>query len=231
MRFLGLLFLLVCLDGAEVRAGAWPRAEGEGFMSASVTLRGGQAADEMGAYAEYGLRALTPGLDVNRKGLRTGHALVFARMPVGGNAGTARMAVQVGLGVHETLGQRGGMAKLAGLYGRPWEQGGWIGLEGAVELRAGQPAPLWKLDAVAGFAVRSGPQPMIKLESYYTDGFGFGWTVTSALIFGRSGQPRWVAGWSCARRRWGCRWRCGNGFEWLKNAQCGNAAIHRPRLC
>lgn len=194
MRFLAVLLFLTCLGSAQALAGAWPRAQGEGFMSASVTLRGGQAADEMGAYAEYGLRGVTLGLDANRRGLRTGHAVVFGRVPLWGNAGDARLALQVGLGVHETLGQRGGMAKLSALYGRPWGQGGWVGLEGAVELRVGQPAPLWKLDAVAGLPVRDGPQPMIKLESFYTDGYGVGWAVTPALIFGRPGQPRWVAG-------------------------------------
>ncbi len=197
MRFAVWLLLFSCCAAPSVRAGAWLREAGEGFAAASATLRGGTGTDEMSLYADYGLQPrLTVGLDVNRRGYRSGHAVVFLRAPLFQGPHGGRLAVQAGLGAHEAGSASGAMGKIALLYGRPLgrDDAGWFGLQAAAEHRAGLQAPVYKLDAVAGLPVDGPVQPMLQLETFHTDGYGFGWTVTPALIFGPRGRRRWIAG-------------------------------------
>lgn len=187
------LGLCLCLTTPGAQAGAWLQQAGEGFTSGSTLLRG-DASQEASVYLEYGLRpGLTVGGDLNWRNDLNGHALVFARLPLTEFADGGRMAVQVGLGGHRLSGRVRPMAKASLQYGRPLGDGGWLGAEVTAEHRQGT-NPLWKFDAVAGFEPWSWAQPMVKLETLYTEGFGFAWALTPSLILNRSGKFQWVAG-------------------------------------
>lgn len=165
MRSLALALGLT-LAGADVSAGAWPRAEGKLFLSFSQqTSTGGRSfASAVGDirsyssfYGEYGWsERLTVGLDA---GYGTGEdnaaasALVFARLPVW-SPGQHKVAADFGLGWitsdrdGEQLRVRPGLA-----WGRGFESGwggGWLGMESSIEYRSPGSDAIFKADFTAG---------------------------------------------------------------------------------
>jgi hypothetical protein len=156
---------LTLLVATEASAGAWPRAEGETFLSFGYTLTTG-ARTLVGAmqdvrsygsvYAEHGVtERLTVGLEA---GYGTGAdgtvaaALAFARLPVW-SAGNHRVAADLGLGwlEDEDGPQRRVRPGLAWGYGfeSRWG-GGWLGIEASAELRLPSRDVAWKADFTAG---------------------------------------------------------------------------------
>ncbi|WP_104017469.1 hypothetical protein [Roseovarius nitratireducens] len=101
-RLLAILALLPWLATA-VLGGAWPRAEGEGFLAASGTVEG---PDEFGLYsqsfslfAEYGAtERLTLGVDLGGDAGRMSKAIAFLRWPLGRSERQLRVALEVGAG-------------------------------------------------------------------------------------------------------------------------------------
>lgn len=168
-------------------AGAWLRDEGRGFVATTVYFS--EPFDDQsfytGIYAEYGFSPkLTFGADIGHGVNGTDKSVVFARLPIrlpnrvgGGDAATWRLSAELGLG--EISGQavlRPGLSygrsiDLAwlngagrGRAGDGWAAGGWIGLDGYVELRRDGPTDL-KLDATWGATLRNGQLVMIQAQT------------------------------------------------------------------
>jgi hypothetical protein len=112
--------LILLLSAAQAQAGAWPRAEGETFLSFAVEsdLESG-ITDGSGGYAtvylERGLaRDLTLGLDVGGHKTDLAKAIGFLRWPMGVGGGADVWAMEFGLGLAD-----GAFALRPGLsYGR-----------------------------------------------------------------------------------------------------------------
>jgi hypothetical protein len=200
MRF-ALVVLMVCLVGAPPAcAGAWLRDKGTAFVATGSTVRRTETGlgQETRLYGDYGLTSqLTLGLDLNQSDALTGHALLFARTPLGPDGMRTRFALELGVGVHAKDGAWFKMAKIALAVGHGFKSGwgdGWISAETTFERRLGLPDPVWKLDMVAGLS--SGPRlrPMVKLETYHISGSPFAWSLTPAVMFDTKKGATWVAG-------------------------------------
>ncbi|MEX0286611.1 MAG: hypothetical protein AB3N23_18540 [Paracoccaceae bacterium] len=191
-----ILLCLICgVFCSKASAGAWLLKRGKGFASGNAILRNGSAPQEFSVYTEYGLRNdLTMGIDINGRADGVGHGVIFARIPIAEPGDTGRLSLQLGAGWHQYNGDISGMTRIAVLYGQSVGANGWFGLEPAVELREGLGPPLYKLDAVLGIPTDWRTQPMVKLETIYKEGYGFGWTLTPALIFTRRNDMKWVGG-------------------------------------
>lgn len=101
-RLLLVLALLPWLATAAL-GGAWPRAKGEGFLSASGLIEGpdefGLYRQSFSLYAEYGATGrLTFGVDIGGDALRMSKAIAFLRWPLRGPAHETRVAVEIGAG-------------------------------------------------------------------------------------------------------------------------------------
>jgi hypothetical protein len=159
--------LMLLLAAPQAAAGAWPREQGETFLSFAYTLTTGartllaamQDIRSYGSiYAEHGLTPrLTVGLDAGYglgEDATVGAALAFARLPVWTLDGGHRVAAELGLGLldDDTDGRqvriRPGLA-----WGRGFESrrgGGWLGLDAWAELRLPSGDVALKADATAG---------------------------------------------------------------------------------
>jgi len=101
-RLLLFLALLPWLSTA-VLGGAWPRAEGEGFLAVSGTVEG---PDEFGLYsqsfslfAEYGAtERFTFGVDLGGDAGRMSKAIAFLRWPLGRSEHQLSLALEIGAG-------------------------------------------------------------------------------------------------------------------------------------
>lgn len=196
MRLLwGLWLLSGCLlAAAPAISGAWLREAGEGFAALEGTARAA-GSSEGALYLEYGIGPrLTLGLDAMARGDGTAHALGFARLPLFATGAGARLAVELAAGGHRYRRANDAMARALLQYGRGMRGGGWVGLEAGVEHRRGLGAPLLKLDVVAGLPTRGNLQAMVKLETFYKDGYGPGATLTPSLIYRDGKGRRWVSG-------------------------------------
>ena len=195
MRFLvraGAIVAAAVLAAAPFAAlaGAWPRAEGEVFLSFGQQVSTGArtllaaTADIRSwssLYAEYGLTdRLTLGLDA---GLGQGQderveaALVFARLPVW-SPGEHRVAVDLGLGTLAATGEgrqtrlRAGLAWGRGLAEGRWG-GGWLGMESSLELREPAGGVAVKADFTAGWKPNDRWMVIAQVQTgYYSDAGG-----------------------------------------------------------
>ena len=188
-------------------AGAWLRDEGDGFVSLSGTMRAGPAdaagtkSFETGLHGDFGaFRRLTLGLDVDETPGESGHALVFARLPLGPIRGRRRMALELGLGAHHVGGQWAGMGKATLSWGLGFAGpgGGWLAIDGALERRAATTTTtartIYKIDAGLGLPSRRRIRPMLKIETSQVEGAGFYWSVIPSLIIPDRDGRRWVVG-------------------------------------
>lgn len=160
-----LLVCLICLAGAPpAGAGAWLERKGETQLIVTGTYRWNRAgiAQEGGLYATHGFRdRLTLGFDAFTSLGGSGHALVFARLPLGSQDSPRRTALEIALGGHRQSADWAPMLRLSLAHGRGSAKG-WFDLAASLEHRAGQPDLAWKLDASLG---RSGParlRPMLQ---------------------------------------------------------------------
>lgn len=161
------------LLAAPAAAGAWLEQRATGFAAASATYRHaqGQHSSELGYYGAYGLTPrLTLGVDLNRSTGRSGHALVFARLPLLGE-GANRLAAELALGGNQRAGQWLMMQRLTLSYGRGFQtgagRGGWLAVDAGYELRSAGVESNWKLDATLGLnpaTASSRTAPMLQLE-------------------------------------------------------------------
>lgn len=186
-------------------AGAWLREDGSGFVAASATLRANDPDAENGIYADCGLAPrLTVGIDLNDQAGQSGHALIFARLPLADPDGRSRLSAQLGLGAHHLNRQVAPMVRASLLWGRGMgsDGSGWFAIDATIEHRAGQGTPIWKIDSVLGLPGEGRVRSMLKLETAYKSGFGPSVTATPSLIFRDQRGRRWVTGFELRSAGW-----------------------------
>lgn len=198
--FIGVLAVAVWACGS-VTAGAWLRAPGQSFVAVTGTVRtndGLLTESETGIYAEHGLaRRLTLGLDLNDRARTSGHALIFARVPLSKGPGLSKWAFEVGVGGHHYQSDWRRMLKATLSYGRtlPTRRGyGWIALDGGIEFRSGSQGRLHKLDAVIGLPVTPKLKALLKVETNHASDRPFVYAVTPGVLLGAPSATRWVLG-------------------------------------
>lgn len=175
----------VCPGGA----GAWLRDTDELFFSATSTLRisDEELLQENAIYLEYGLfPRLTVGVDYNHLVGYSGHALVFARLPLPVGKGKWKFAAEAAIGGHHWMGDWDPMLKTTLSAGRgiKTRQGhGWLAIDVAMERRYGTPAPLYKLDATLGLPGYGRIAPILQLETAKAKGHGLFWAVTPGIRY------------------------------------------------
>lgn len=201
MRCLVAGLLVIYLTAAQSAfAGAWLREKDTAFQAVSSTLLRNDTglSYETKVFAEYGFGPrLTIGMDVNENSAAGGHALLFARIPLGKQAQGTRYAVEFGFGGHHWLNEWSKMYKVALAAGRSFESrwgNGWMGLDVAYERRLGNAKPIYKLDAVIGLSSGKRFRPMLKLETAYSSGNSLAWTLTPTVLVKGRKKTTWVIG-------------------------------------
>ncbi|MFY0309919.1 hypothetical protein ACFMBG_08460 [Leisingera sp. D0M16] len=168
--------------------GAWLEHPGQGFASASATYRhtGSTTEHELGYYGAYGISPkLTLGVDLSQTADVSGHALVFARLPLR-KGDRYRLAVEAGAGGNHVRGLWQLMQKTTLSYGRSIKTGrgsGWLAIDAAYELRNSGQEAIWKLDTTIGLNRPGKAAPMLQAEASKPDGGQFSYTVTPALRY------------------------------------------------
>ena len=168
--------------------GAWLEPPGQGFASATAAWRhtGRTAALELGYYGTYGVTSeLTLGVDLNRNADVSGHALLFARLPLH-TGERARLAVETAAGGNHFRGLWQLMQKTTLSYGRGIETGrgsGWLAIDAAYELRNSGLDAIWKLDATIGLNRSGKPAPMLQAELSKPEGGQLIYALTSSLRY------------------------------------------------
>lgn len=196
-----LTILIFCLSAAQpVWAGAWLREPDTAFFSVSATFRSlnGVWQSENGLYGEYGLAPrLTLGMDISNIARVAGHALVFARVPVGPPGRRTRMALELGLGGHHIQNQWGSMLKATLSVGRGFVSrwgNGWFNVDSAIELRRPTPDPAFKLDASIGLSSGGRIRPLLQFESTYAAGNRLIWSVIPGVMIDGRNNTTWLIG-------------------------------------
>ncbi|SFU20962.1 hypothetical protein [Sedimentitalea nanhaiensis] len=200
MRFAVIVLLLCAVLAPPALAGAWLREHKTAFIAIGATVRGNRETLpdlENKFYAEYGLvPRLTLGLDYNDTRGKSGHALLFVRLPLGRTDRRMRYGIEIGAGMHRWQQEWASMYKIALAAGRGFESrwgNGWMGLDAAYEQRAGLSDPTFKLDTVIGMSSGWRVRPLIKLETAYVPGQPLGWSFTPGIMFDVRNST-WVLG-------------------------------------
>ncbi len=198
-----LILLLIALSGAPApaAAGAWLRDAGDGFFSVTTILRQGDpdARLETSLYGEYGLSPrLTIGADINDRPGVTGHALLFARLPLSRPGARNRLAAELALGGHHRRGAWDPMYRLTLSYGRglPRRRGrtGWLAVDAGYERRLGTARPIYKLDATLGVSAPGRIRPILQLETAHIPGQPLIWAVAPGLLIDTRRGGTWLIG-------------------------------------
>jgi hypothetical protein len=193
--------LIICLTMATpARCGAWLREKDSGFSAVSATLRQRDQSYEYetSAYGEYGLLPnLTIGFDLNQTPGLTGHALVFARLPLAYDPDRGRIAFELGLGAQQFFGRWSPMQKFTLSYGGKITGRlgpGWLSIDLATELRSETPGAIYKLDATLGFNGPQLVQPLVTIETLKTTQAPLFWSVTPSLRITGQKDLSWLIG-------------------------------------
>ncbi|WP_233270539.1 hypothetical protein [Chachezhania sediminis] len=195
---LGMLVWLAM--GTPVLAGAWLRDKGAGFLSFGATLRPSRIVpnNEQKIYLEYGLTDWwTMGVDVNETPTVTGHALIFARLPLGRKDAAIRQAIEVGLGGHHWGPDWWGFYKVGYGAGQGFTNrwgNAWWAVDASYDRRLGNPEPLWKLDIALGQSSGMKLRPLLKLETGYIPDEGTGGSFVPSLMIRGFRKETWVLG-------------------------------------
>tara|TARA_R110002020_G_scaffold111093_3_gene256620 strand:- start:445 stop:1194 length:750 start_codon:yes stop_codon:yes gene_type:complete len=194
-----LVLVLLVLCG-PARGGAWLRDPGEGFLSFGTTIRPDRIVPDHEAklYLEYGVaKRLTLGVDINETPGVTGHAILFARLPVGRGEGALKQAMEMGIGGHHWQEDWWGFYKLGYSLGRGVENrrgNAWWALDANYDRRLGNDQPLWKLDFTWGQSSGMKIRPLMKVETGYIPSQGVGGSLVPSLMIPGFGDEIWVAG-------------------------------------
>lgn len=202
-RPIHLLLALLCAAGmsSAADAGAWLRQPGRGFASATGTLRQGDpdARQEVSLYTEYGLTPrLTLGADINERPGISGHAMVFARLPLSRPGARNKFAIETALGGHHWRGDWDPMYRLTLSYGHGFVTrrgiSGWLALDAAYERRLGFSDPIWKLDATLGRSAPGRIRPILQIETSFIRGQDPIWAIAPGLMIDTRRSAAWVVG-------------------------------------
>ena len=166
-----ILAAIAGLAGWTGKAGAdaWPRGEGDSFLSFSLErpVDGSGGGTYASLYYEYGLTPrLTFGIDAGRDLLFSGtSAIVFLRYPVF-SGGSNKFAIELGLGSADS----GGRSVFTVRPGLSWGRGytaawgtGWMGVDATYQLRS-DGTGLGKVDATIGANHANGALSMLQLQ-------------------------------------------------------------------
>lgn len=205
MRFVGLILFYWCVLAASGHAGAWLRDTGTGFLALSGTYRDTvpDPAFETSLYAEYGAAPrLTLGLDIIERSGTTGHALVFARLPIGSADGHNRLALELAVGGYHWQGKWSQMYKATLSYGRGFESrfgNGWLAVDAAIERSPSLPDTYYKLDTTIGLSSGGKIRPLMQIETSYAPGFPMNWAITPGIMIDAKQKPgkarkTWIVG-------------------------------------
>ncbi len=193
--------LILCLFAApQARAGAWLREQDTAFFSVSATVRYTNKTwrSENNFYGEYGVTPrLTLGLDINEMAGIAGHALVFARLPIGPADRRTKLAVELGIGKHHVRGQWGTMLKSTLSVGRGFSSrwgNGWFNVDAALEQRRPAPDPAFKLDGAIGLSNGRRIRPFLQLESTFISGQSPIWSLTPGVLIDGRNNTTWQIG-------------------------------------
>lgn len=196
------LNILICYLCAvpQAHAGAWLREQNTAFLSVSATVRhmNGTWRTENSFYGEYGvLPHLTLGLDINQMAGIAGHALAFARLPIGSPKQRTRLAVELGIGKHHVRGQWDTMLKstlsIGHEFSSQWGEG-WFNIDASLEQRRPVTDPAFKLDAAIGLSSSRRLRPFLQLESTFASGQPTIWSLTPGVLIDRPNNTTWQIG-------------------------------------
>lgn len=192
------LFLFFAAQ-TQVWAGAWLQEQESGFSAVTTTARKGDPYSllENAIYVEYGLKPrITIGLDLNQKPGLSGHALVFARIPLGQATRRNRFAFEIALGAYHWQGDWNPMSKSTLSFGHSFalgERAGWLSVDAAVEHRKDAPALFYKLDATTGLSGFNRFNPILQVETTRTSGLPLMWAITPGVII-ETKKAQWLVG-------------------------------------
>ncbi|MEX5729886.1 hypothetical protein Ga0609869_003239 [Rhodovulum iodosum] len=171
------LVLMLLLGAPGAHAGAWPRGEGQAFLSFSQAhsadpgQRGGTPDSYAGLYAEYGLGPrLTLGLDAGHaRDAGSWTAIAYLRRSLDRGAGRHRVAAELGLGARGRAGRRAEPVLRPGLS---WGMGlntrwgpGWAGVESYAEHRVESAETALKADTTLGLKPRPGRMLILQIQT------------------------------------------------------------------
>jgi hypothetical protein len=195
-------FVLACSlwGAAPVLAGAWLQQQGTGFFSLENALRrgpGGQSL-ETDVYLEYGLsQRLSGGLTLLQQAGRSGHVTLFLKTPLGRTGAGAVTAAQLDMGAYVDGLDWYGLSKLTIAHGRGfrWGEGhGWVNIDAAIEYRAGEPYPFFKLDGTIGRSTGAALRPMLKLSVTQARSKPLIWSLAPHLLIDGGDNLTWTLG-------------------------------------
>ena len=192
---LGFLALTLCvaLLPQSALSGAWKRPVGTGFAATSFALRNSDQGliSEFGYYRDFGLHSrLDLGIDFNQVASQSGHALLFARLPLQQRPNATRLATELALGGNHSQGIWQPMYRLTVSAGRsyPTHQGNlWGSLDLIYEKRGDAEHALWKLDSSFGLTTGRRLSPLLQIETAYGIGTDFSYAITPSIRIKLSG--------------------------------------------
>jgi hypothetical protein len=195
------LILLAVSLATPLRAGPWMQGAGQGFASASATIRQAEAdkwRHELNYFGEYGWSdRVTLGVDLNQNDRVSGHALLFARIPLAMRYSAFPVALSVSGGGAHQGGAWKAMYRVTLSAGHSFqtERGsGWVSADATYEHRHGADDPTWKLDATIGWNRAGALSPMLQIETSKRSGEPLVYAVIPSLRYEVSEHQAVVAG-------------------------------------
>ncbi len=196
-----LFFLLAALSASPLWAGPWMLDAGQGFVSASATIRQSEADQwrhEFSYFGEYGLSdQLTLGLDLNQNDRASGHALLFARVPLVRRRSALALALTVSAGGAHDQGAWNGLYRVTLSSGYSYETkngSGWTSVDATYELRSALEGATWKLDGTLGWNSPGALSPMLQIETSKTAGKPLSYAIIPSLRYRVSDHQEVVLG-------------------------------------
>ncbi|MDK3019626.1 hypothetical protein [Pseudodonghicola flavimaris] len=193
------LWFLLCPFPAI--AGAWLRQKGETFVSLTAITRHGDplAAREISLYADHGLGpGLSLGLDLNQRPGSSGHATLFARLPLSRPGARLKFATEAAVGGHHWQGTWHPMYRLTLSAGRGFSTRsgawGWMAVDLSRERRFGDALPIHKLDATLGLSAPARIRPILQVETAHIAGQPLLWAVIPGLLIDAPNRRTWHIG-------------------------------------
>ncbi len=176
-------------------AAAWPRGEGNGFVSLSHQLQLNETEDQdySSLFFEYGVsEALSLGLDAGYNPTsRDRSAIVFLSRSLVELQVPDAVAVELGFGAVDIDGERYGVLRPGASWGRGWQIGarsGWTGIEANYAFR-GDGSRLGKLDATFGVNHENGSLSILQIQTSKPSDDD--WSATLAPAYVRALERDW----------------------------------------
>lgn len=154
---------LILYSAPGAFAGAWPRADGETFLSFSLDLDSEDINESYASlYVEHGIgRGFTLGLDVGNDSQGMSKGIGFMRWSISGADSAGQIAVELGAGVVEDeLAVRPGLSLGRGLS--LGKKSGWVSLESRVTISGDRFNTLLETDLT--FGLNAGPRSKWMLQ-------------------------------------------------------------------